>query len=297
MRRIARISIITPSFNQGRFIERTIKSVLNQHYSNLEYIVIDGGSTDETIKILEKYSKKRSSKKTNNTPTFIWKSQKDRGQTHAINKGLKMCTGDIIAYLNSDDTYEPNTLQTVADFFASHPKAAFVYGKGRLIDADDKPIGLYNTLPEDHDRLFASCGISQPTCFWKGKLIQDIGYFNESYHYTMDYEYWVRVSKQYTLHFIDKVLANSRIHDSAKTSVFTHKLHEEAVRMSLEQYGKVHYDWVFTLMDSSYKGDRQTKKYYLFMVMNSLFSYFRYNFSLPPKPARKILRSWLESCI
>src|SRR5260221_10240603 len=114
-----KISIITPSFNQGKYIERTIQSVLSQQYPNLEYIVVDGGSTDETLSILRKYSKIKLEPGT----SFSWVSEPDKGQTNAINKGLRQATGDILAYLNSDDTYLPSTLTTIALFFQNRPEA------------------------------------------------------------------------------------------------------------------------------------------------------------------------------
>lgn len=281
-----KISIITPSYNQGEYIERTIKSVLDQNYPNLEFIVMDGGSTDKTVSVLKKYHKH-----------LIWKSEKDKGQADAINKGLRIATGDIVAYLNSDDTYEPHTLMTIATFFKKHPKASFVYGQGALIDMEDNLIGMYNTLPENRERLFASCGISQPTAFWKHELLQTVGYFNASYQYTMDYEYWVRVAQKYTLHMLPETLASTRIHTEAKTSKFTHKLHGEAIKMSQHHYGKVHYDWVFTFTDSAYEGEKNTPTYFRFMCINSLLNYIKWNHSLPPKQGMRIILSWLAKAL
>src|SRR5258708_2916487 len=278
-----KISIITPSYNQGKYIERTIKSVLSQKYPNLEYIIMDGGSTDTTVSILKKYSRK-----------IVWKSEKDRGQTHAINKGLRLSTGEIITYLNSDDTYQPKALEKIASFFIEHPQEKFVYGCGRLIDTKDKKIGLYNNLEDDYHRLFASCGISQPAAFWRKELLKTVGYFNESFRFTMDYDYWVRVSEKYTLNFLPTIIANTRIHKEAKTSEFTHKLHEEALRVGMSHYGKVHYDWIFTYADSEYMSKKNTPAYFRFMVIRSLYYFWRYNHSLPPKKGLKIILSWVK---
>ena len=121
--KIMKISIITPSYNQAQFIERTILSVLNQDYKDIEYIIMDGGSTDGTVEILKKYS-----------DHIIWKSEKDNGQSDAINKGLKMATGDIVAYLNSDDTYQPGAFKEVATFFEKNPDKKWVYGKCLIIN-------------------------------------------------------------------------------------------------------------------------------------------------------------------
>lgn len=283
---LPKISIVTPSFNQGQYIERTIKSVLDQNYPNLEYWVMDGGSTDQTVKILKKYGKQ-----------VKWVSEKDRGQTDAINKGLRQATGDIVAYLNSDDTYEPHTLKTVAEFFLKHPKAALLYGQGRLIDDKDKEIGMYNTLPESFEKLFESCGISQPTVFWRKEVLNTVGFFDESFHFTMDYEYWMRVSKKYELHLLPEVLANSRIHPDAKTSAYTHKLHAEAVRASVLHYGKVHHDWVFTFRDSGYVGKKPSREYYAYMILNSLIDYAKYNHTLVPLSGRMNIYHWAKNCV
>jgi len=281
-----KISIVTPSYSQGAFIERTIKSVLSQNYPNLEYIVMDGGSTDKTVKILKKYGKQ-----------ITWKSERDRGQTHAINKGLKLATGEIVTYLNSDDTYQPGTLKLIGEYFRKHPKVAFAYGHGRLIDPKDKEIGFYNDFQEDHEKLFASCGISQPTAFWRRKLLKTVGLFDETFHFTMDYEYWVRVSAKYELVFLPNVLANTRIHPDAKTSAFTHKLHTEAIRVDLTHYGKVHYDWIFTYVDSGYGGKKDSAAYFRHMVAKSLIYYLWYNHSFPSGKGLKVILSWTKHLI
>lgn len=290
---LPKITIITPSYNQGKFIERTIKSVIGQNYPNLEYIVMDGGSTDQTLSILNKYSKAHLPKGT----TFIWRSEPDGGQTTAINKGLHLATGEIVAYLNSDDTYLPGSLEMISLFFTNQPTANFVYGQGDLIDSIDTKIGEYNTLPENFGNLFASCGISQPTCFWRKKLLKTIGLFDESYQFTMDYDYWIRVSKRYPLYFIPIHIANTRIHKLAKTSAFAHKLHTEAINVSLKHYGRVHYDWVFTYADSLFSGKRNSKQYFRFMMEKSLYFFWSFNHTLPPWKGMKIIMSWFRNSI
>src|SRR5438128_2672833 len=134
-----RVSIVTPSYNQARFIERTIRSVLDQDHRDVEYIVVDGGSTDGTAGILERYSDR-----------IVWTSERDRGQSDAINKGLHRATGEIVAFLNSDDTYEPGALSAVVAFFSANPEARWVYGKCRIIDENDveirRPITWYKNL-------------------------------------------------------------------------------------------------------------------------------------------------------
>ncbi len=278
---LPKISIITPSYNQGAFIERTIQSVLSQEYPNLEYIIMDGGSTDETVSILKKYEGQ-----------LIWKSKKDRGQAHAINKGMNVATGEIVAFLNSDDTYQPGTLRQVGEIFAAHPNIHFLYGHGRLIDADDKEIGFYNTLYENHEKLAESCGISQPSAFWRKAIMSTVGDFDESYSYTMDYEYWMRVSAHYPLYWEPKIVANTRIHPDAKTSAFTHALHKEAIRAVKKHYGFVHYDWIFTLTDGACPSPRGTPAYFRYMVFHSLWNYVWYNHRFPVSKSLEIILEW-----
>lgn len=289
MKKWPRISIVTPSFNQGQFIERTIKSVLSQNYPNLQYIVMDGGSTDQTLTILKKYSKQ-----------LDWVSQKDNGQTDAINKGMAKSDGEILAYLNSDDVYEPGTLKKVATFFLDHPRADFVYSHGRLIDQDDAEIGFYNDSQMDYQALFGGCGISQSTTFWRRRVYEKIGPFNDSFNYTMDYEYWVRVSQHFKLHYLpQEIFASSRIHADAKTSSQTLKLYRDAIRMQQTHYKKVHHDWIFTYVDGlvhAKKNGTLWQEVWYWKVLFGLSTWYQmfWNKSLPSKPMRRQYRLWLK---
>lgn len=287
-----KITIVTPSYNQGQFIERTIESVLNQDYPNLEYIIMDGGSKDNTLQIIKKYQKH-----------LIWKSEKDDGQADAINKGLRISTGDILAYLNSDDTYMPNILKKVGQIFNEQSAIDFLYGKGRLIDIHDKEIGFYNDSQTDADKLFTQCAISQPTAFWRRKVMDKVGLFDPSFQYTMDYEYWMRIAKQFDLHYFDQlVIANTRIHPDAKTSSQTHKLHLDAVRASLLHYGKVHYDWISTLADGEVphlKDDEFLKRtlYLGHMIIKTFYYHAIFNKEVPQGDAGKLLLSRIKQYI
>jgi len=210
-----KISIVTASFNQACFIEETIKSILTQDYPNFEYIVMDGGSTDGTLEILKKYDKK-----------IFWRSEKDKGQGDAVNKGLKMATGEILAYLNSDDTYEPGALRVVANFFLNNPQKMWVFGKCRIIDADGEEIRKIITLYKNfwlkrynYKTLLVLNYISQPAVFWRREAYEEIGEFNIEEFWELDYDYWLRLGKRYKPGFIDKYLANFRVHKKAKTSI------------------------------------------------------------------------------
>lgn len=223
-----KISIITPSYNQVAFIEKTIQSVLNQDYKNIEYIIMDGESTDGTINILKKYSDK-----------IIWKSERDSGQSDAINKGLKMATGDIVTYLNSDDTYEPDTLKKVVNFFIKNPEVKWVYGKCKIIDESDKEIRKCITAYKNfllkkysYAKLLSENFISQPATFWKRELLNEIGYFNENEHFCMDYEYWLRIGQKYPAGVIDGYLANFRYYQNSKSGSVNKKQFQDELRIA-----------------------------------------------------------------
>ena len=230
-----KISIITPSYNQVAFIERTIQSILSQNYSDLEYIVIDGGSTDGTVEILKKYSDK-----------IIWKSEKDRGQSDAINKGLRMATGNIVAYLNSDDTYELGALQKVNDYFQENNQAKWVYGKCKIINENDqeirRPITWYKNLllkNYSYSKLLSENFISQPAVFWRRELLDKIGFFNEDEHLCMDYEYWLRIGQKYPAGVIHDYLANFRYYPASKSGSSTKEQFKDMLRLA-EKFGTNH---------------------------------------------------------
>lgn len=212
MSRLPKISIITPSFNQGQFIEQTIQSVLSQNYSNLEYIVMDGGSTDNTVEILKKYEGK-----------LKWFSEKDKGQSDAINKGFKMATGDIIAWINSDDYYLPGTLQKVSKYFDLHKDTKWITGNYEIVDENGKQIQSYvrkyknilRSLPF-RNTLYIANYINQPSTFWRRSLLQEVGYVNENYHFCMDYDLWLRFMKISSPAIINTPLSAFRIHSTSK---------------------------------------------------------------------------------
>lgn len=207
-----KISIITPSYNQGHFIKETIDSVLNQNYPNLEYIVMDGGSTDSTVSILKSYGKK-----------IIWSSKKDSGQTNAINTGIKKSTGEIVAYLNSDDVFLPNTLHTVAEYFMNNSDAQWLTGDYFIIDEKGNKIQsliasykkVLRSFPNKTTLSIANF-IIQPSTFWRRSLMKKVGFFNESLHYCMDFEYWMRIIQKHPLHILSNHFSLFRIHGNSK---------------------------------------------------------------------------------
>ncbi len=168
------ISVVTPSYNQGAFIERTIRSVLDQAGDFfIEYFIADGGSTDDTVDIIKDYALRI---KREDYPIrcqgieLRWVSEQDRGQAHAVNKGIEATSGEIIAWINSDDIYYPNTFSTIAAFFRDNPSALAVYGPSDHIDENDRVIGPYPTEPWDYNRLFETCYLCQPGVFFEGSL-------------------------------------------------------------------------------------------------------------------------------
>ncbi|MFY8004691.1 MAG: glycosyltransferase family 2 protein, partial [Chitinophagaceae bacterium] len=211
MNKYPKISIVTPSFNQGKYIEQTILSVINQGYPNLEYIIIDGGSTDETISIVKKYEQY----------ITYWVSEPDKGQSDAINKGLAKCTGEIFNWLNSDDWYPEGTLLAVAEAFNSRPGVRFVSGYENHIE-EGKPTVLHkgtylkNTLPE----TIELCEMAQPSTFVKLADIKKVGGVSNELHYIMDGELWVKLLLQFGQEGflkLERILVNFRLHAQSKT--------------------------------------------------------------------------------
>jgi len=212
------ITIVTPSLNQGDFIEQTITSVLSQEYPRLEYVVIDGGSTDHTLDILSRYSGK-----------IKWQSQEDNGQTEAINTGIGMTSGDIIAYLNADDILLPGSLNLVGELFMKHDNIQWLTGRCNIINSRGvsiRPaISLYKNLLlhlHSYHALLITNYISQPSTFMRRKLMEKSGLFDERLKYVMDYEYWLRAWKIEPPFILHNELSGFRIHGHAKTTYAGH---------------------------------------------------------------------------
>jgi glycosyltransferase involved in cell wall biosynthesis len=210
---LPKISIITPSFNQGKYIEQTILSVLNQNYPNLEYIIIDGGSTDETVSIIKKYE----------SQITYWVSEKDNGQTDAINKGFAKCSGQIFNWLNSDDYYEPNALHTIAQLFMNHPTAQVVCGKewGFQDQQPQNKISHPGSIIKQQVFETIRVGIiDQPCTFFKIEAIKNIFPLNHSLRYVMDRQLWWGYLLQHGQNNIictQQVFTNFRLHAQSKS--------------------------------------------------------------------------------
>ncbi len=213
MKPLPSISIIIPSYNQAEFIETTILSVLEQGYPALEVIVIDGGSTDGTLDILRQYDDR-----------LTWISELDRGQAHAINKGLALASGGVVAFLNSDDVYAPGALHAVGAYFAEHPQAQWLTGRCIIVNESGREIRKAITAYKHLWLAFRSYGvlkvlnyISQPATFWRRGLLDEVGNLNEDLRFTMDYEYWLRIGQRYRLHTLRQRLAGFRLYAASKS--------------------------------------------------------------------------------
>lgn len=223
-----RVSIVTPSYNQATYLEATLRSVLLQGYPNLEYFVMDGGSTDGSTAVLRRYEAWLAG----------WVSEPDHGQSHAINKGLARATGEILAWLNSDDLYEPNALGTVARCFAARPACDLVYGRGSSIDEEGKRIAPCDWIrPFDRRLYLTSNFILQPAAFWRRRLWEEAGDLDVDTHYTMDWEWFLRATAVSEPHFEPVELALWRIHPEIKTATGGERRRAEIAAVSRHHGG------------------------------------------------------------
>jgi len=205
------ITVITPSYNQASFIEETIRSVLLQGYPNLQYIVMDGGSTDGSIEIIKKYSPWLSH----------WVSERDRGQSHAINKGFARSRGEVVTWLNSDDVLQEHTLLTIGQYFVENPTCEFLAGLSEIRDVTGAEIlWLVNDLPHSLSQLLEyplGRYLAQPSVFFRRATLDAVGPLNEQLHYAMDLDLWLRMAEHHRIEILPQKLSWMRRHDNAKT--------------------------------------------------------------------------------
>ncbi len=225
------VSIITPSFNQSAYLEQTILSVLNQDHSNIEYIVIDGASTDNSVDIIKKYGSKLA----------YWVSEKDNGQADAINKGFARATGDIVAWLNSDDYYLAGTISAVVKVFEENPDVVLVYGNMLAVDEHGKTFNILNYKQLTLEDLLCFQIIGQPAVFMRVSALQNIGGLDPSFHFLLDHHLWIRLAQQGMILHVDQTWAAARYHSEAKNRAKAAEFGREAFRIleNVEQDGNL----------------------------------------------------------
>jgi len=227
------VSIVTPSLNQGRFLKETVESVLKQTYPRIEYLVVDGGSTDESVRILRSYGDR-----------VRWTSEPDRGQAHAINKGLSRSSGEIRAYLNADDVLLPGAVERVVEYLRDHPDCDLVYGRAQYLDEHGVVTGMYETTEYSFARLMRQNCICQPAAFWRSRIGDLVGPFDEEL-VSLDYDYWLRLDRiGGRIEHIPDVLAAWRVHAGIKSLIDRERIYREIFYVCRKHGGYVDLYWI-----------------------------------------------------
>ena len=222
------VTIVTPSFNQARYIEATIQSVLGQDYPNIEYLIVDGGSSDGTVEIIKKYEGRIS----------WWVSEQDQDKTDAINKGFSRARGEILAWLNSDDTYEPGAISAAVKYLQEHPEVGMVYGDCNYINEDGRVIGKFGSAQTNYRLLRQGYAhIPQQTMFFRADLWKQVGPLDPSFYFAMDYDLWTRLAARTVLQYVPQLWANFRLHTSGKTIAADDRCWPEMIRVHYRDGG------------------------------------------------------------
>jgi glycosyltransferase involved in cell wall biosynthesis len=228
------VSVVTPSYNMARYLPETLDSILAQDYPNIEIIVVDGGSTDETPRVLASYGSR-----------LRWFSGKDNGPSDAAHQGFLQAGGEIFVWLNADDTFLPGAVRTAVAHLTAHPEVDVVYGQGWWIDENTRPIGRYPTLPWDPKVLERDCFICQPAAFMRASSYRRCP-LNPNLDASFDYDLWIRMAKQgFRFDAIPDFLANSRMHSGAKTIAEREAVFDASIDLLKRHYGYVPLSWVF----------------------------------------------------
>ncbi len=223
------VTVVTPSFNQAPFLEQTIRSVLSQDYPRIKYIVVDGGSTDGSLELIKQYADR----------LHWWVSEKDQGQTDALNKGFAHARGEIYAWLNSDDTYEPGAVGEAVKFLVNFPEYGMVYANANYIDEAGGIIGRFPAAQTNYRRLRQGyVHIPQQTAFFRASLWRELGPLDPSFFFAMDYDLWTRIARVADIHYLeDETWANFRIHDAGKTLSHDDRCWPEMLRVHYRDGG------------------------------------------------------------
>ncbi len=222
------VSIVTPSYNQAPFLEQTIQSVLAQDYPNIEYLIVDGGSTDGSLEIIQRYTEHLA----------WWISEPDQGQTDALNKGFARASGEILAWINSDDTYLPNAVTEAVAYLQAHPQAGMVYGDAHLIDRRGEVIGKFPARQTDYRRLRRGyVHIPQQASFFRANLWEKVAPLDPTFYFAMDYDLWVRLARISELHYHPRLWANFRLHQAGKSVLSDDRCWPEMLRVHRREGG------------------------------------------------------------
>lgn len=242
---LPKISVVVPSYNQGLFIEETLLSILGQGYPNLEVLVIDGGSTDQTVEVLNKYEDRLT----------YWHSRPDQGQADAINQGMALSTGDVVCWLNSDDVYLPGTLLAVGRRLADKTDRPYLlYGSAAALYQDEERFTGMESLmaePFQPERLTYCDYIQQPSAFWTRALWLAVGELNTAYHYVLDWDWFIRASQVCEFEFVSRCFALYRYHANHKTSTGGQKRRQEVVAV-VRQFGTTYWAGLYDLMERQF---------------------------------------------
>lgn len=228
------VTIVTACLNAGQFLEKAVRSVLDQDYPRIEYIVMDGGSTDETHDILKDYE-----------GALHWASAPDRGAADAINRGFAMGKGSILAFLNADDLYLPGAVSTAVEHLRSHQEAAGVYGNAWWIDESGSPIAPYPVRDFERGLMERECFICQPASFIRREPFENAGGLDPDLDLTFDYDFWLRLTRTYSLRRIDAPLAHSRMHRANKTLGQRDAVFRETFQVLRRNCGYVPFQWIY----------------------------------------------------
>jgi glycosyltransferase involved in cell wall biosynthesis len=228
------VSIVTPSYNMANYLPETIESVLGQDYSRMEYIVVDGGSTDGSLALLDRYGDR-----------LRYSSGPDAGPSDAIYQGLRRCKGEVFAWVNADDSLLPGAVRTAVAFLQQHPEIDVVYGEGWWIDEKGAVISRYPSLPFDAKTLESDCFICQPAAFIRASAYRRCE-LDPNVNWSFDYDLWIRMAKVgIRFAFIPDYLANSRMHRGAKTISERGKVFQFSMALLKRHYGYVPLSWIF----------------------------------------------------
>lgn len=285
-----KVSIVTPSYNQGQFIERTLQSVAIQTGAEIEHVVFDGGSTDSTVDVLKRFQ-----------PAVRWVSEKDDGQTDAVNKGIRATDGEIIGWLNSDDVYYPGAIARVVAFFEEHPDVDVVYGMADHIDLEDRAFEPYPTAPWDFELLQQTCFICQPALFFRRRVVEQYGLLDQSLNYCMDYAYWLRLGNAgVRFAYLEEKLAGSRLYADNKTLGARVKVHHEINDMFKKIFNAVPDRWLFnyahTIAEEKTDRAKHPRRFMAWLLLSSVSAALQWNRKLSSNMMRT-LGQWCKSTL